>query len=221
MITRQGQQRSMPAGSDGFALHWPRTLQQKGAQRLASEHLRWQRRRSSGCALHCFVLDCSGSMVGGNKLALAKGLLQVWAQHIYQQRGYLCVVGFNGNNATLLQPPHRARHANTEWIEKIPGGGGTPITQALQLSERIAMQTHKQTPSRMTTLWLLTDGRFSDLPPSPASMDQCTVVDFENSPVRLGRAYQMAQQWQADYLSAEEQTELFQPHHPGGYRHAH
>ena len=175
---------------------------QKTNQPLARPHLRFQSRRGQAGTLHCMVLDCSASMLAGRNLALAKGLLQEWAQQIYRQRAQLCVIGFGGGEARILQAPRKAAHINDHWIAPIRGGGGTPIRQGLQQAEQVLAQARKKNPQQLTTLWLLTDGRFPSQPPRPEFADLCAVVDFENAAVPLGRAQQLAQQWQADYLHA-------------------
>ena len=210
VINSQGSQRQAPRqGVASASIHWPRTLMQKAHLPLTRKHLQFQQRNTSGGALLCLVLDCSASMLAGRNLALAKGLLLAWAEHIYQQRAYLCVIGFGGSEARVLQAPRKAARINTHWIAPISGGGGTPLLKGLALAERMLAQARKKNPRQFTSLWLLTDGRFPYLPPRPLHADTCAVVDFENAPVRLGRAQQLAQRWQGDYRHAQE----FSSHH--------
>lgn len=219
MITQQGsQQAGTRSGAPGSAIHWPRTLAQKSDQPLAHHHLRYQRRQARAGALHCLVLDCSASMLAGRNLALAKGLLQQWAQQIYRQRAHLCVIGFGGGDVRVLQTPRKAARINEHWITPIRGGGGTPVVQGLHQADQILAQARNKNPRLHTALWLLTDGRFPDLPPRPHHADTCAVVDFENAPVRLGRALQLAQHWQGDYALA---SDFLHPHSRKGPHHAH
>ena len=218
VIIRQGNQQGQ--GNSQHCLHWPRTLAQKNCQPLASHHLRWKQQRGSGTSLHCVLLDCSGSMVQGGKLALAKGWLESKAQQLYRQRGLLCVVGFNGSEAKILRLPSRAIFANTPWIEPICGGGGTPITQALQLSETLLIKHGRHSPDAIKHLYLLTDGRFTEQPLRPATATRCTIIDFENSRVALGGAAQLATQWDADYFPFHQVIETSQPQPSGGFSHA-
>lgn len=145
--------------------------------------------------LHCLVLDCSGSMLRQDKLALAKGLLSVWVHQIYVQRGELAVVGFSGGGARVLQPPGRAAALNEDWIGPIGGGGGTPIASGVALADALLYQVRRQAPGKRIVLWLLTDGRTSRIPASPVHADLCHVVDFETEAVPLGRAAWIAQAW--------------------------
>jgi hypothetical protein len=49
------------------------TLLAKRNQPLDKSHVKFHREQGDSSALHCFVLDCSGSMLSGKRLALAKG----------------------------------------------------------------------------------------------------------------------------------------------------
>lgn len=224
-VSAQGTRRPVPhQGTGSHSLNWPKTLMQKRNAPLAPTHLRFQSRMAGGTVLYCLVLDCSASMLSGQNLALAKGLLTAWARQIYQQRAQLCVIGFGGGEARVLQAPRKAAHLNEHWIAPIAGGGGTPVHLGLQKAETILQQHHKKNPHQVTALWLLTDGRFSDLPPRPRFADSCALVDFENAPLRLGRAAQLAQHWQCEYHLAEE-FHQYTTHHAHsnhrGYSHAH
>ncbi|MBN3837654.1 magnesium chelatase, partial [Burkholderia sp. Ac-20344] len=58
----------------GTAVAWPATLAATRGGPLHRDHLRFRRRAGTPPALHCFVLDCSASMLSHERLALAKGL---------------------------------------------------------------------------------------------------------------------------------------------------
>ena len=183
-------------------IHWPRTLLSKGSAALLAEHLRFHPQASESGLLHCLLLDCSGSMLKRSNLALAKGLLLCWSEQIYRQRGELAVIGFAGGQARLLQRPQKAVAYNDAWIAEIGGGGGSPATNAVQLAEQTLAKVRKSAPGKQIGLWLLSDGRFSQLPERPRHADFCVVVDFENQPVPLGRAAQIARLWGAEHLRA-------------------
>jgi magnesium chelatase subunit ChlD-like protein len=177
-------------------------LLNKGAAPLLAEHLQFHRQAAEDGLLHCLLLDCSGSMLKRSNLALAKGLLLRWIEHIYRQRGELAVIGFAGNQARLLQRPQKAVAYNDTWIAEIGGGGGSPATSAVQLAEQTLAKVRKSAPGKQIGLWLLSDGRFSQLPARPRHADFCVVVDFENQPVPLGRAAQIARLWDAEHMRA-------------------
>jgi magnesium chelatase subunit ChlD-like protein len=183
-------------------IHWPRTLLNKKAAPLLVEHLHFQRQAGEDGLLYCLLLDCSGSMLKRSNLALAKGLLLRWTEQIYRQRGELAVIGFAGNQARLLQRPQKAVPYNDTWIAAIGGGGGSPAVSAVQLAEQTLAKVRKAAPDKKIGLWLLSDGRFSQLPACPRHADFCVVVDFENQPLPLGRAAQIARLWDAEHLRA-------------------
>lgn len=183
-------------------IHWPRTLLNKKAAPLLAEHLQFHRQATEDGLLHCLLLDCSGSMLKRSNLALAKGLLLRWTEQIYRQRGELAVIGFAGNQARLLQRPQKAVPYNDAWIAAIGGGGGSPAVSAVQMAEQTLTKVRKSAPGKKIGLWLLSDGRFSQLPERPRHADFCVVVDFENQPVPLGRAAQIARLWNAEHVRA-------------------
>jgi len=183
-------------------IHWPRTLLNKGAVPLLAEHLQFQHQAGEDGLMHCLLLDCSGSMLKRSNLALAKGLLLRWSEQVYRQRGELAVIAFAGNQARLLQRPQKAVPYNDAWIAAIGGGGGSPAVSAVQLAEQTLAKVRKSAPGKKIGLWLLSDGRFSQLPARPRHADFCVVVDFENQPLALGRAAQIARLWDAEHVRA-------------------
>lgn len=199
-LLRAASRRAQP----GTRIHWARTLAGKGADALTTAHLRFHPRRDGGAMLYCLVLDCSASMLRGQTLAKAKGLLLRWVQQLYRQRAELAVIGFSGAGARLLQPPHKAVAFNERWIGAIGGGGGTPAAAGIALASRLARDTRRRAPHRPIGVWLLTDGRFDETPPPPADADLRVIIDFEHADVPLGRARRLAEAWQADYLHADE-----------------
>lgn len=185
-------------------IHWPRTLLNKRTAPLLAEHLQFHRQAAEDGLLHCLLLDCSGSMLKRSNLALAKGLLLRWSEQIYRQRGELAVIGFAGNQARLLQPPQKTVAYNDSWIAAIGGGGGSPAVSAVQLAEQTLAKVRKSAPGKKIGLWLLSDGRFNQLPERPRYADFCVVVDFENQPIALGRAAQIARLWDAEHVRAAD-----------------
>ncbi len=154
--------------------------------------------------MHCLLLDCSGSMLKRHNLALAKGLLLQWTRQLYRQRGELAVIGFAGGQARLLQPPRKVVAFNDAWIGAIGGGGGTPLAAAVALADQVLEQARRRAPDMKIGLWLLSDGRFSQFPERPTQADFCVIVDFENSPLPLGRGARLARLWDAEHVRAEE-----------------
>ncbi len=135
---------------------------------------------------------------------MAKGLIQALAQQLYQTRGQIAVIGFTGNEAKILKTPGKLTSISETWINSISGGGSTHLTQALSAASHLLTHYRKQYPGIMVECLLLTDGLFKELPPALENVVGTTVVDFENSRVRLARAKRLAEYWQADYIKIEQ-----------------
>ena len=176
----------------------------KGSGALLFDHLRFQPRASSGSELHCLLLDCSGSMLKQHNLALAKGLLVQLCEQLYRRRSELAVIIFAGRQAHVVQAPRKVAVFNLGWIAPIGGGGSSPLASGVEQAERLLAQARRRAPGQRRYLWLLSDGRFPELPVRPRHADECRVVDFDNATVPLGRAARIAERWQAQYCRAEQ-----------------
>lgn len=184
-------------------MHWPRTLAAKGTQPLARGHLRWRPAASRGGVLHCFLLDCSASMLPGERLALAKGVLLRLLERAYQARAEVALVCFGGGSAEVRLQPARARPWSDAWIRPIAGGGGTPLALGTERAGRLLAQAARRRPAQQRWLWLLSDGRSSEQPARPRWADAVMVVDFERQAVPLGRCRRLAEDWEGEYLVAD------------------
>ncbi|RZI68897.1 MAG: VWA domain-containing protein [Variovorax sp.] len=163
----------------------------RGAEPLRAEHLRHRAPSAPGGALHCFVLDCSGSMRTDDRLAQAKGVLLSLMDEAYRRRDAVALLCFGGDTVELRVPPQRAAAWNDAWVAPIGGGGGTPLAAAVQRADALlARQT-----GCVRWLWLLSDGRSTEAPPRPVSAERLIVLDFETGRGALGRAAQLAERW--------------------------
>lgn len=183
-------------------IDWVRTLCAKADAPLTRTHLRYRRAPAGAAILHCLLIDCSASMLRGDRLALAKGLLLAWVKRIYRRRESLAVITFSGARAQVLQTPRKALAFNERWIAPIAGGGGTPAASAVALADRLLAHRRRTTPGEHIALWLLSDVRFSVMPPAPRHADHSTVIDFDDGPTALGRARRLAHSWGADCVPA-------------------
>ena len=183
---------------------WPATFASKGATRLQTQHLRFRPERSGQTVLHCFVLDCSGSMLGGQRLALAKGVLASLFDRIGQARDEAALICFSGTRAERRFGPAVPRWWNERWLRPLGGGGGTPLSVGVRSARQLLASAATRQASRQRCLWILTDGRSTDLPPFPAEADRIVLVDFETGALRLGRCKTLAESWGALYLRPED-----------------
>jgi magnesium chelatase subunit ChlD-like protein len=147
--------------------------------------------------LHCFVLDCSGSMLAGQRLALAKGLLAALFDRARSARAEAALVCFGGAGADVCFTPAVPRWWNERWLQPVGGGGGTPLAAGVSKAARLLECAARRKPAQQRWLWVLTDGRSRDVPIRPTEADQVVIVDFERGAVRLGRCEQLAQAWGA------------------------
>ena len=117
-------------------------------------HIQRFEQRSPSCLI--FAIDASGS-AALERLAEAKGAVEILLQQSYARRDSVCVLAFRGAKAEVLLPPTRSLVRAKRALAGLPGGGGTPLALALQLGLEQAMQVQRagMTPS----LVVLSDGR--------------------------------------------------------------
>lgn len=117
-------------------------------------HIQRYQQRSSSCLI--LALDASGS-AALQRLAEAKGAVELLLQQSYARRDSVCIVAFRGANAQLLLPATRSLVRAKRAMTGLPGGGGTPLALALKMAHEQALQLHRQgiTP----ILVVLSDGR--------------------------------------------------------------
>ncbi|MCX7071535.1 MAG: magnesium chelatase subunit D [Gammaproteobacteria bacterium] len=103
-----------------------------------------------------FVVDASGSSAL-NRLAEAKGAVELLLADCYVRRDRVAVIGFRGASAELLLPPTRSLVRAKRSLAGLPGGGGTPLATALDAATELAdaIRRRGETPG----IVLLTDGR--------------------------------------------------------------
>ena len=103
-----------------------------------------------------FVVDASGSSAL-NRLAEAKGAVELLLADCYVRRDRVAVIGFRGATAELLLPPTRSLVRAKRSLAGLPGGGGTPLATALDAAIELAdaIRRRGETPG----IVLMTDGR--------------------------------------------------------------
>jgi magnesium chelatase subunit ChlD-like protein len=204
----RGIRRTVARGEPSRQLHWPRTLLAKKQAVLTREHLRFKNKIARSGVLHCFVLDCSGSMRTGKQLALAQGALQQLHQRAYQQRAKIALITYAGDAAVVRVHPTAARPFNTlqmhNWLPALQAGGATPLTIGITTADVLLAKQRRREPNQQCWLWLLSDGRSNELPERPLHADIVQIIDCEQQRIALNRCHALAERWQADYLTLND-----------------
>ena len=129
--------------------------------RTASIHVRredfhvWRfKQRSETTTL--FVVDASGSSAL-NRLAEAKGAVELLLADCYVRRDSVAVIAFRGPGAELLLPPTRSLVRAKRSLAGLPGGGGTPLAAGIDAAFTLAEAVRRKGATPVVVL--LTDGR--------------------------------------------------------------
>ncbi|MDH4478362.1 MAG: magnesium chelatase subunit D [Rhodoferax sp.] len=112
--------------------------------------------RQLGQTTTVFVVDASGS-AALNRLAEAKGAVELLLADCYVRRDSVAVLAFRGKAAELLLPPTRSLARAKRSLAALPGGGGTPLASAMDAALALAEQIRRK--GETPILVLLTDGR--------------------------------------------------------------
>jgi magnesium chelatase subunit ChlD-like protein len=185
-------------------------LRAKHDSRLETSHIRYRRTQGDAATLHCFVLDCSGSMLTRERLARAKGLLVALFDRAYRERAEVALVCFGGGRAEVRRQPGAAHWWNERWIAPIGGGGSTPITLGLNSAVNVLERAARRKPAQKRWLWLLTDGRTNETPATPHGAHRIVVVDFDEGFAHAGRCETFARAWQAEYVHSNALAHSYQ-----------
>jgi len=154
--------------------------------RILSEDFHIQRfaKRSESCIIFC--IDASGS-AALERLAEAKGAVELLLKDSYARRDHICVIGFRDKQAQIHLPATRSLVRAKRELQALPGGGGTPLANAIKLALETSIQArhHGMSP----TLVILSDGRAN-----------VTLQGEGSRPVAKAQALSWAKQWRASHL---------------------
>lgn len=184
------------------AIAWLRTLLAKGPRTLQRDHLRYQPQVAAVPRLHLIVLDTSGSMRQGGRLALAKGHAARLIEQAARAGDHVGLLCFGGSGVELVLPPGPARSAGVARVRQCGGGGGTPLRQALAVANTLLAQARRRSGNAPSWLWLLTDGRTLEQPAAPTGVEHAVVLDFDDRSPAIGRCAAWAARWGAEYRLA-------------------
>lgn len=144
-------------------------------------------------------------MLGGGRLARAKGLLLACFDRAAAQREEVALVRFGGGRADVRFGPAVPRWWNERWIEPLGGGGGTPFGPAVALAANLLARARRRKPAQQRVLWVFGDGRSAAFPARPAYADRVVVVDCgSRGAAAPTRGAQLAHAWDADYLLPDD-----------------
>ncbi|OYT99662.1 MAG: magnesium chelatase ATPase subunit D [Burkholderiales bacterium PBB1] len=160
-----------------------------------------------------FVVDASGSSAL-NRLAEAKGAVELLLADCYVRRDQVAVLAFRGKGAELLLPPTRSLVRAKRSLAGLPGGGGTPLASGIDAAAALAESIARRGETPIVVL--LTDGRGNiarDGSPGRARAGddvqqaarqfraaQLRALLIDTSPQPQAAARQLAQEMGASYL---------------------
>jgi magnesium chelatase subunit D len=140
-----------------------RRMEETATSTPAPERLRVRRddlrirvlvRKASTTAI--FLVDSSGSQAL-NRLAEAKGAVELLLAESYVRRDAVALIAFRGTGAEVILPPTRALARARNALAGLPGGGGTPLASGVEAGLILAQRVRSE--GSAPVLVLLTDGR--------------------------------------------------------------
>lgn len=129
---------------------------QQGRVEIRRDDFRVTRLKPRAETTTIFVVDASGSSAL-NRLAEAKGAVELLLADCYIRRDQVAVLAFRGRDAQVLLPPTRSLVRAKRSLAELPGGGGTPLAAGIDAGYMLADAVRRRggTPS----IVLLTDGQ--------------------------------------------------------------
>ncbi|WP_187972599.1 VWA domain-containing protein [Aquibium microcysteis] len=127
-----------------------------GGIMVRTDDFRWLRRREPQGTTVVFVVDASGSAAAA-RLAEAKGAVELLLAESYRRRDEVALIAFRGTGADLVLPPTRSLVRAKRALAALPGGGGTPLADAILAADSLAGTVTRT--GREAVAVFLTDGR--------------------------------------------------------------
>jgi len=153
--------------------------------RVTASDIRLLRFKQNTETTAIFVVDASGSSAL-NRLAEAKGAVELLLADCYVRRDQVAVVAFRGTTAEILLPPTSSLVRAKRSLAGLPGGGATPLALGLEAASGLAEEAVRR--GRSPLLVLLTDGRANigrdGKPGRPKAEADALIAAV---PIRLGR----------------------------------
>ena len=123
---------------------------------VRKEDFHVSRFRQLGQTTTIFVVDASGSSAL-NRLAEAKGAVELLLADCYVRRDSVAVLAFRGKTAEVLLAPTRSLTRAKRSLSGLPGGGGTPLASGIDAALELGLQIRRK--GETPIIVLLTDGR--------------------------------------------------------------
>ena len=120
------------------------------------EDFRIRRFRENSESTAIFVVDASGS-AALNRLAEAKGAVELLLAECYSRRDRVAVIAFRGKAAEMLLPPTQSLVRAKRALAGLPGGGASPLASGLDGA--LALARLERRAGRTPLIVVLTDGR--------------------------------------------------------------
>ncbi|MEO0542668.1 MAG: VWA domain-containing protein [Pseudomonadota bacterium] len=158
-----------------------------------------------------FAVDASGS-TALERLGEAKGCIEILLGRCYVRRDQVALISFRGERAEVLLEPTRSLVRAKKGLQSLPGGGPTPLADALCQSHLLALRARNR--GQQPFLVFLTDGRgniaLNGEPDKQAARDEalvaakrCAADDFQSLIIDIARRPRPAASKLADALNAD------------------
>ena len=164
-----------------------------------------------------FVVDASGSMGARQRMVASKGAVLSMLMDAYQKRDKVGLISFKGDSAELLLPPTSSIELAQKYLQEMPTGGKTPLSQGLVKGYEVIKTELQRDPDTCPFMVLISDGRANVSMNGESPLQetktvasrlreegiQSAVIDTENSMIKFGLAQQISTALGATYLTLE------------------